>query len=403
MATRPRLSQRVTWRSLSVVFTGTVRPLARVSATGQEHLPRREPYLLLANHVSFLDPFAAAYFARRRVHFMASAHWFDIPRLDTLLDLVGAFPKMKFTRDPRAMELLNDWYRAGEVVSIFPEGRRSWDGHTVPIRPRIGRVIRRLDCTVVFCRILTGHYHQPRWATYPRWAPFRMAYSEPVRFPAHMDEAEIDAAVQEGISVDPDQVPAPRLAWGWRLAWGLPNYLWACPRCFAVEGLRVDRAHRPGDRVSCRRCGATWRVDVASRLHPVTPGLEGTTVARAARALWRHFGDPPRAAPPDAPPGVVLRDPGAVWAVDRGGARRPVGTGVLELTESHLRLREGGSTRWQVVLADLGAVSVEANTVLQVRPPGALVRLDVGEASVVKWQSFILKYRARVRGAGGRS
>lgn len=391
---RPTLAQRLFWSLLSVVFLITVVPVLRLSARGHRQLPRREPYLLLSNHVAWVDPFAVAYFCGRRVHFMASAHWFDVPVLRFFLELLGAFPKMKFTRDRNAMEALAAWYAAGEVVSLFPEGRRSWDGRTVPVLPRIGRLVKRLDCPVVFCRILTGHYHQPRWARTPRWAPLRLEYEGPVRFPADMTEEEVEAEIQRRITVDPDAVAMPRWTWGWRLAAGLPNLLWACPACFQLEGLREDPVQT--DVVRCRACGAGWRVDVGQRLHPVAGPAEPLTVSTAWDRVRERFGAPPRAVSACGDPEVLLEDPGAVAAIGRGGVRTELARGRLQVTAETVRVMDGaGLVAWSWPLASIGAVSIEGGATLQLRSAEGLVRIEPDDASVVKWQEFLMAWRPK--------
>ncbi|MBN1337160.1 MAG: 1-acyl-sn-glycerol-3-phosphate acyltransferase [Deltaproteobacteria bacterium] len=393
-------AQRAFWWSVLRILTFTLVPILRLSATGWRTLPRKEPYLFLSNHVTWVDPFAIGYFCNRRIHYLASAHWYPRPLIGSFLRLFGTIPKMKFTSDKNAMVGIEEWYRSGEVVGVFPEGRRTWDGRTLPVLPHIGRLVKRLDCPVVFCRILTGYYHQPRWAVYPRWAPFRMAYEGPIHYPAQATAEEIEADIQRRISVDPDAVPVPRWTFGWRMAWGLPNLLWACPHCFALEGLRVDPAD--GNAVRCRACGAAWRVDVASHLHPLAGPAVESTVAEAHSRLKEHFGDPPRA--DDAPPGVVLQDPCTVAGIGADGTRTILADGMLQLTPTTLRIRpQEGHDAWEIPLASLGAVSVEGGATLQIRPPGALVRLEFPDVSVVKWRTFLGRWRDEAKAAAGAS
>jgi hypothetical protein len=342
--------------------------------------------------VTWVDPFAVGYFCNRRIHYLASAHWYLQPLIGFFLRLYGTIPKMKFTSDRSAMVAVEEWYRAGEVVGLFPEGRRTWDGRTLQVLPHIGRLVKRLGCPVVYCRILTGYYHQPRWAIYPRWAPYRVQYEGPIRYPADATEAQIEADIQRRITVDASKVPVPGRTFGWRLAWGLPNFIWACPHCFTLEGLRVDPSD--GDVVRCRACGAGWRVDVASHLHAEAEPATDITVAEAHDRLKVRFGDPPRAPPPGAEADVVLQDPCTVAGIAPDGTRSVLATGILELTPRELRVCGPDGTRtWETLLATLGAVSVEGGATLQIRPPGTLVRLEFVDASVVKWRMFLGRWR----------
>jgi glycerol-3-phosphate dehydrogenase (NAD(P)+) len=49
----------------------------RMSRIGREHLPRRGPLILAANHRSFLDPFCIGMLVRRPVYFMAKRELFE--------------------------------------------------------------------------------------------------------------------------------------------------------------------------------------------------------------------------------------------------------------------------------------------------------------------------------------
>jgi len=393
VAKRITLAQRVFWRTCWFFLLFTALPLMRLTATGFWQLPRSGAYLLLSNHVTWFDPWLLGTFVVRRIHYMASAHWFRIPWLRFFLDLYGTFPKKKMAKDRQAMIDLSEWIEAGEIVGIFPEGRRSWDGRTLTVLPRIGRLIKRLDCPVVFCRNINGHLHQPRWAHYPRLTSVRQEFTGPIRFPPEMSEEEIEAEVQRHISVDPSRVKTPLFSLGFRLAHGLDNYLWACPSCFAVEGLRLDPSS--GNQLRCRFCDATWRVDIAQRLHPVAGDAQLTTVPQAYDSLLAHFGDPPRAAPVGSPPEVVLEDPGALYRLQADAERELVAEGSISLTERQLRVVDDeGRPLWSSPLEELQAVTIEGGTILQLRREGELLRLDFHDASVVKWRLFLGQYRA---------
>ena len=81
--------------------TMTVKIMMRLRWRGRlnvlEKLPKEEPFLLLPNHTSMLDPFWAGAVVPRGVRSMASACLLRIPVLGTYLRMCGCFPKMKYT------------------------------------------------------------------------------------------------------------------------------------------------------------------------------------------------------------------------------------------------------------------------------------------------------------------
>ena len=150
---------------------------------------------------------------------MASAALFEIPLLSNLVRALGAFPKKKFVKDKASVLTLVEMYESGQVVALFPEGYRTWDGRTQPVRPGIGRLVHGLEARVVVLRILTGHLQRPRWAQRFRWVPLHIEIDDPVSFPG-MTPEEIEQEINKRIQIDPDPSDLGRFAFGWRMAEG---------------------------------------------------------------------------------------------------------------------------------------------------------------------------------------
>jgi hypothetical protein len=80
--------------------------------------------------------------------------------------------------------------------------------------------------------------------------PLTVEFSPPVTFEGKT-EAEIVAAVNAGVRIDPELEVHGERCFGVRLAWGLPKYLWACPHCLAEESIVVSETHK-ATRSPCR-------------------------------------------------------------------------------------------------------------------------------------------------------
>jgi len=403
MAKPMNLIQKLFYHAAVVFLWFTLVPWTRLSARRLLRYWVRPPKggcLFLCNHVTILDPFIMWCCFPRMVRFMASAHWFHNPILGRLLWLVGSFPKKKFIKDKDAMAAVQTIYDAGEVICIFPEGRRSWDGRTLPVLPRIGRLIKRLDAPVVFCRTLTGHHFRPRWAHHFRWARVRIDYEGPVRFPAEMTEEEIEAEVQRKISIDPDAQPVPWLAWGRHLAKGLDQLLWACPQCLELDAIHIDE--QKSNRIRCRACGAGWRVDVAQRLHPLTETpAKRLTVPKANLAIQERFGMPPVADKERLEADGILLEDGQCTLSEIGAKNvrtvRHAGSKIRLYRDRLVVLDDDGGTVWETALVDLVAISIEAGSLLQLRFADDLLELDVVGKSPMKWQHFMFNWREVAR------
>lgn len=394
----------------STLVYRTMHPLAgllcrllwRVEAHNQEALATSTgPMLLLPNHTSTFDPVWAGYFAWRRLGFMASAQLFRYKALSMLIGALGAFPKSKFVKDKDAMAHMQRIWDMGHVVLIFPEGTRTWDGRTRPVIPGIGRLIKRMDAKVVYCRIQTGHYHHPRWARYPRLVPVRVEYDGPYDY-EDKAQSELDDIVSEKIRIDPN----PKVegwSWGFRMAHGFPTYMWGCPHCHALRSLDIHP--KDDNAVLCGGCGAAWRLDPFNQMHP----LPGTPVeGQAVEDIITHrdrlvaaLGEPPIAdqARLDAE-GIALQEPGWVGKVTHTKDPEHLADGQLTLTRETLEVRdEQGEVLWSTPLKSLVAVSYELAGVLQVRGRNKLyVQLTPKTGSTVMWGHFIAHW-AKAAGA----
>src|SRR4029450_4121986 len=79
--------------------------VARLRATGKEHMPREGGFVLSANHLSNLDPWPLGLplFPRRQIRFMAKAELFRSP-LGPILKHGGAFEVRRGEGDTTAIE-----------------------------------------------------------------------------------------------------------------------------------------------------------------------------------------------------------------------------------------------------------------------------------------------------------
>ncbi len=388
---RETLAFKILWRLLWLIFTPFACLVFRQRMTFEAPFPRKGPVLLLSNHVSFWDPLWVAWPARRGVRYMASANLFRLPGVAWFVRSMGAFPKERFVKDKDSVLTLVRCYEDGQVVSLFPEGLRTWDGRLAPVRGGIGRLIKRLDARVIFCRNLTGHLTQPRWARYPRWVPVHMHYSAPVRYGSEMTAEAITADVVERIRINHDPQHVPGVLFGFRLAHGLADYVWACPGCKALDSLEVHSSD--GNRVQCGRCTAVWRVTVVGGMKGEgdAPNLSVAAASDQAKAL---VGQPPAADRErlDQEDISLEVEDARVLLIKGKGDLRPVAEGRLVLSSRGLAIH--GDTDWSLPFEAMKVCFVDVGNQLQVRTTDDLLLVQPGGQSAIMWEHFIETWRA---------
>lgn len=356
-------------------------------------VPRDGPLLLVSNHTSAADPLWIAFWIFRRASFMASSALFRIPGLAWILPLCGCFPKAKFVSDRASMNTLAERYEAGDVIVLFPEGTRTFDGRTQPVLPGIGRLVKRMNARVVCARVENGHLFHPRWARFPRWIPIRVSYDAPRTWDEDASVEDINRDISAAIRIDVDNAPLSRFSVGYHLAEGLPDYLWACPVCFEPEGLQVSD---DGDCVRCTSCSLHWRVDMQNRLE----GDQPMRVHEAFDRIAEHFGSPPiadKARHDDD--GIVLRGACSLHLLLRGEGTEQLHAGEFELDAEEARIRVDGEVVWRRALTEIKAVSVEVENKLTVRSGDELMELRPDVQSSLKWGHFLRAWVDRAAGA----
>jgi 1-acyl-sn-glycerol-3-phosphate acyltransferase len=98
---------------------------ADVRAEGVERMPRRGGVVLISNHLSMADPLILGMLFNRPLHFMAKEELYRIKPVGWWLDRTGGFPVRRGEIDRGALKRAEELLRAGEVVTVFPEGHRS--------------------------------------------------------------------------------------------------------------------------------------------------------------------------------------------------------------------------------------------------------------------------------------
>lgn len=122
------LKKRGWYRFLSGLVHFLIRLFARLEVEGLEHVPAEGPYLLIANHLHWLDPpVLMAVFPYRAYVFAAEKwqkHWF----LGPLFRSVDAIFVHRGEVDRKALRQALGVLKGGGVLGLAPEGTRSRTG-----------------------------------------------------------------------------------------------------------------------------------------------------------------------------------------------------------------------------------------------------------------------------------
>lgn len=130
--------------------------LGPVRVRGAYRIPRKGGVLVVANHISDMDPIVLQSLCPRPLHYMAKKELFDIPVIGRLQRAFGAFPVNRGAPDRAALRLAASLLRDGEGVGIFPEGQISEDGLLQELKPGVALVVKLAPGVPVICCGLNG-------------------------------------------------------------------------------------------------------------------------------------------------------------------------------------------------------------------------------------------------------
>jgi len=384
MSARPWIHEGIpfhrwlSWRAAWLTIHLTLGMAFWIKVHGRERVPEKGGAMLLSNHTTFFDFLICFYGVYRPVHAIGTEQVFRVPVAGFLLRQLNGIPFSKGKKDRAAVGALADAYKKGAIIGMFPEGFRSWTGETQPVRPGTGRLVKSLGCPVIFCRVSTGFMQHPRWARWPRRVPWVMEYDAPVSFPEDATVDEINAMLEEGIRMDPNDVSIPRGAWGFWLADGLPRFLWGCPGCGTIDKMSVPRSDR--NTIVCGACSRRWRVDLKCIMHSETDQAETMSVADAQRRMLE-------VCPDDA----ALSCPASVVSEVRRGQfkHEPLATGRATLASDGVEVTDGDRVVWSLPYSEMTAVLLQVGNKLHVRTQGANYQLDTPGQSALMWHHYL--------------
>jgi 1-acyl-sn-glycerol-3-phosphate acyltransferase len=167
-------------RILRATLLLLMRILFRIEHGGMQNVPRDGPLLIVANHVTYFDPFWIAVRIYRRLRFMAWDKIFGIPIAGPVFNWLGAFPVSLENPESGAYKSALGILQRGGALMIFPEGGRSPNGSLMRFKPGAARLAMRTGATVLPVAVRGGVKVWNRAMWLPRPAKVRVEYLKPI-------------------------------------------------------------------------------------------------------------------------------------------------------------------------------------------------------------------------------
>jgi 1-acyl-sn-glycerol-3-phosphate acyltransferase len=179
---------------MGVLFYGT-------RYTGRENIPAEGAVLVVANHQSHFDPPMIGVGCQRQMNYLARESLFRFAPFRWLIRSLDAIP---IDREGIGLGGIKESLRRlkrGEMVLIFPEGRRTNDGEIAPFRPGFTVLASRSRAAILPAAIEGAFQAWPRGRKFPGPGSIRVHYGQPLVFQEieGRDERELAAEVERRV------------------------------------------------------------------------------------------------------------------------------------------------------------------------------------------------------------
>lgn len=166
------ISRNILWLLFKICFSYKVRYAWNV--------PRKGPFIIASNHLSFLDPAAAGFVTKRQVCFLAREDLFDNIFFNWWGRSVGAIPISRSRFSLGAIKGSLDRLNKGYIVAVFPEGTRSKNGSIQDPKAGVGFLAVKAGVPVLPILIRGSDRALPKHAVMVRLKPIEVRVGKPV-------------------------------------------------------------------------------------------------------------------------------------------------------------------------------------------------------------------------------
>jgi 1-acyl-sn-glycerol-3-phosphate acyltransferase len=170
----------VLYTILKPLTVAVMRLLFRLRSRGAEHVPATGPVLLVANHVSVLDPPLIGGVTPRPLAFLAKAELFEVPGFGGLIRRLGARPLRREGADASALRTALRVLKGGGALLVFPEGTRGEEGVLGPAKAGAGMLAVLGGAPVIPVYVSGSGRAWPRGRKLPRPARVTVTFGPPL-------------------------------------------------------------------------------------------------------------------------------------------------------------------------------------------------------------------------------
>lgn len=228
---------------------------------------KKGPFLVIANHESFIDFINLAACNRNRMHFVVSNSFYQSLPINPILKRTGVIPKQQFQTTMEDLKKMKRVLDDKMPLVIYPAGLMSEDGISTPIPKGTGKLLKWFNCDVYVAKIKGSYFTNPKWSK----AGFRKGKVTLDIYKlyekgqcAHLSEEELFKTVDDVLKYDCYEYQEKDLIVyrKHKNIKGLENVLYQCPKCNKEFSMITEK-----NKLICTCCNNTAISDKYGLLH----------------------------------------------------------------------------------------------------------------------------------------
>ena len=215
------------------------------------------PYILLANHESFMDFFYLNYISHlKSPAYVYNRYYLTSPLFNIMQKHCGFIPRRLCADDPEADARIESTIKHGFPVVMFPEERLSPDGRSQSFARKDAAFYKKQNVDIVLVKIDGGYYAHPKWRRRKYSSDIKVKVERVIKRDeiASMSEDELNNIIRDTLYNDASKSNITYRQGG--KATGLQKILYRCADCGELY-----KTTGSGNDFKCTACGKVHTFD----------------------------------------------------------------------------------------------------------------------------------------------
>ena len=159
---------------------------------GLENVPRKGPFIIAANHESYMDHLiimsSLVPYLNKKVHHLAKKEHFSNPLKAAWHNYAGAIPTDRQKGGKKALKWAVNALKHGKIIAIHPEGTRSLTGKLQEAKTGVARLALLTKAPVVPAGLIGTFEILPKGKYLPKLKRASMNIGKPIYFPEYYNK-----------------------------------------------------------------------------------------------------------------------------------------------------------------------------------------------------------------------